>query len=315
MLRLSPPKEGETGEYPSIATLSTRNIVVCAYEGVARNLYFRVGDVQHDTINWKKEISHGSGGYVKVGLFEKSGKVYIITVYGHDALRYCYYQINELSDDGKITFNDPKLLCSGIKPTLAVRKDGTVVVVVEDKLTYTLRCYVGKINDSVSEITWRESPDTFPNSTTPSVAINDKNNIILFYRREVKDISSNIYLKYSCGLLTDSITWKVKNQDYNKGIHPNVTVSNDQVVIVTYMSPTWRHSLYFGYGTLNSKGEFMVKEKSCNRGMGMHPAVSISEDNRVVEIHKSNSGTRLWVSQGIYTSYEFALYECNQCTL
>jgi hypothetical protein len=117
-----------------------------------------------------------------------------------------------------------------------------VVVVEDSSLEYTLRCYVGKINDSVTEITWEESPDTFPSSTTPSVAINDKNNIILFYTRV--DTFSSSYLKYACGLLTDSITWRIKNQDYCDGIRPNVTLNNDQVVIVAHMSywgRCWNH--------------------------------------------------------------------------
>jgi hypothetical protein len=71
MLHFDPTREGKNGDYPSVAT-STKNIVVCAYEGVfSHKMYFRVGDVQHDTIGWREEIPHGPGEYVRVGLFEK----------------------------------------------------------------------------------------------------------------------------------------------------------------------------------------------------------------------------------------------------
>jgi hypothetical protein len=295
MVSLAPPSVGKNGDYPSVATLPTKNITVCAYEGaVCQKKYLRVGNIQLDTINWKEEISRGSGEYVRVGLFERNEKVYIITVYKRVPMRGCRYQINELLINGKVSFGNSKELPCGrsLRPTLAVRKDGTVVVVVEDILTYTLRCYVGEINDSVSDITWMESPDTIPHSTTPSVAINDKN-IILFYRTRATNS-----LKYACGLLTDSITWKVMNQDYNKGIRPNVTLNNNNIVIVTYMSFVGR-LLYFGNGTMNDEGQFTVAGESRNHGMGMHPAVCLSDDNRVVEIHKSNFGTHLWVSKGI----------------
>jgi hypothetical protein len=296
MLSFAPPKEGKNGDYPSITVLPRRNIAVCAYEGAISNkMYCRVGDVQHNTINWKEEIPRGSGVYVRVGLFEKNEKVYIITVYKRVLWRRCCYQINELKDNSRISFiKDPKPIrnCSGIRPTLAVRKDGTVVVVVED-LTYTLRCHVGKIKDRSSEINWKKASesDTIPRGTTPSVAINDKH-IILFYRARATNS-----LKYACGHLTDSITWKVKNQDYSKGIRPNVTLNDNNIVIVTHMSSLGR-LLYFGNGTMNDEGQFTAAEESRSLGMGMHPAVCMSDDNRVVEIHKSNLGTRLWVSQG-----------------
>jgi hypothetical protein len=107
-------------------------------------------------------------------------------------------------DGGRISFGESKLIpCRrGLRPTLAVRKDGTVVVAVEDKLTFTLRCYVGKINDSVSEVTWKESPDTIPNSTTPSVAINDKNNIILFYKKRVTNSLKYPHVALECTQLS-----------------------------------------------------------------------------------------------------------------
>jgi hypothetical protein len=258
--------------------------------------------VQHDTIDWREEIPRGSGEYVRVGLFEKNEKVYIITVYKRVPWRGCCYQINELLDGGRISFGKSKIMpCRrGLRPTLAVRKDGTVIVVDEDKLTFTLRCHVGKINDSVSEITWKESPDIFPNSTTPSVAINDKNNIILFYRTRATGS-----LKYACGRLTDSITWKVKNQDYDTGIRPNVTLNNNQIVIITYMSFMGRE-LYLGNGTMNDEGLFTVAGKSRTlRWQGMHPAVCLSDENQVVLIYKSTR-TGLRVTKGIQTVYSFA---------
>lgn len=246
--------------------------------------------MKHDKITWEEEIEHGKGEYVRVGFFEKKGKVYIITVYKRVFWRGCCYRINELLSDNSIKFGKSHMFCKGVRPSLAVRKDGTVIVVAEERLSYTLRCYMGKINDSVSKITWKLCPDVIHHGTTPSVAINDTH-IILLYR-----IRASNSLKYACGRLTDTVEWKVLSQDFCAGIRPNVTLNNNQVVITTHMSFTGR-SLYFGHGTLNDQG-FTVTGESTRLGLGMHPALCLSDENKIIEIHRSNMGTHLWVSQG-----------------
>lgn len=195
MLSIAPPKKNNNGDYPSITVHPTKNIAVCAYEGaVTQSKYFRVGVMKHDKITWEEEIERGKGEYVRVGFFEKNRKVYIITVYKRVFWRGCCYQINELLSDNSIKFGKSHMFCNGVRPSLAVRKDGTVIVVAEERLSYTLRCYMGKINDSVTEIAWKQFPDAINHGTTPSVAINDTH-IILLYR-----IRASNSLKYACGL-------------------------------------------------------------------------------------------------------------------
>lgn len=303
MLSIAPPKESKNGDYPSIVVHPTKSIAVCAYEGaLSKKKYFRVGAVKHDKITWDEEIEHGMGEYVRLGLFEKRGKTYIITVYRRVFWRGCCYQINKLLSDNSIKFGEPHEFCKGARPTLAVRKDGTVIVVAEDRLSYTLRLYMGKINDSVSKITWKQSPRVLNHGTTPSVAINDTH-IILLYR-----IRASSSLKYACGRLTDTVEWKVSSQDYCTGIRPNVTLNNNQVVITTHMSFMGR-LLHFGHGTLNDQG-FTVTGESTQLGLGMHPAVCLSDENKLIEIHKSNVGTHLWVSQGRLVSKPFTFVHC-----
>lgn len=293
MLSLAPPKECKNGDYPSIAIHHAKSIAVCAYEStISKDLYFRIGQVRHDTIQWGEEVKRGRGEYVRVAFYDHNESCYIITVYRHLLWRHCYYQINKLVDNC-ITFGEPHQFCSGVRPTLAVRSDGTVVVISEVPYSYVLRCHIGKIKDDMSAIDWRQSPDDFSHGTTPTVAINDKH-ILLLYR-----IRASSTLKYACGNLVNSeVEWKIRGQYFSTGIRPNVTLNNDHVAVIAHMSFTGR-SLYFGHGVVNDQG-FMVTGESRSLGRGMHPAVSLSDDNKLIEVHRDNIRSCLWVAQGTY---------------
>lgn len=72
------------------------------------------------------------------------------------------------------------MFCNDLRPSLAVGQDGTVVVIAEEVVSRTLTCYVGKINNAVSEINFTKTLDVF-SGITASVAINDQH-IIMLYR-------------------------------------------------------------------------------------------------------------------------------------
>lgn len=231
MLSFSPPKENLNGDYPSIAIHPTKNIAVCAYEStITTAKYYRVGAVKHSTIEWGEEIMDGHGECLRVAFFDRNGTVYIIAVYRCILWRECYYQINTCQPDSlSMKLGEPKLLCSGIRPTFAARDDGTVVVVTEQPYSYTLECHIGRISNDVSEIAWSRLPELFDQGTCPSVAINNTH-IILLYR-----IRASNALKYASGNLTDKVEWKVSGQDYATGIRPNVALNNNQVVVTTHV--------------------------------------------------------------------------------
>lgn len=293
MLSISPPRQCNIGDYPSIAVHPTKNIAICAYEGtLTNNKYFRVGIVHQDRIDWQNEIEQGKGEYARVGFFDKNNKVYVVLIYKRNVWRGCCYKIGELLPDYTINFGNSRVFCKDMRPSLAVRQDGTVVVIAEKVVSRTLTCHVGKVNEMATEINFNQSMDLF-SGTTPSVAINDKH-IILFYR-----IYGTDQLKYSCGCLGNKVEWKVRSQDFCKGIRPNVTLNNNGVVVTIHMSFMGR-LLYFSHGTMSDEGRFTISSESHALGMGMHPAICLSNDNKLIEIHRSNATTHLWASQGMY---------------
>ena len=295
MLSLSPPKVNEYGDYPSVAIHPTKNFVVCGYEStVLRGKYHRAGTIEHNSISWWNEQYNDIGVYPKVAFFDKDGKIYVIHVYSYSFWsRGCYYQINKLDEEKKcIKFGKLQRFCSGMRPTLATRGDGTVVVVTENPslFSFTLRCHIGKINDDVSEIVWSNSLEVLDrySGTTPSVAINNTHIIVLY------QVVGSSQLKYCCGSLTDKIKWKTLDQDFATGNRPTVALNNNQVVIISFTS---MRSLYFGHGILNDVG-FAITGEINQLGLGTNPAVAISDDNKIVEIHSSHIKWCLWVSQG-----------------
>ncbi len=269
---------------------------MCAYEStvpLSNTMYYRVGIVSPTSISWSdSQTDPSSGQCVKIALFDKNGKTYVISVYSSWFWQWCYYQINELVGEKKIKFGKCLDFGSGVRPTLAVRSDGTAVVVTETPNSSTLVCHIGMISDDVSKIYWKKSPE-MPNisGTTPSVAINNTH-IILLYR-----VSLSSTLKYAHGSLSDEIKWKVCSKDYSSGIRPNVALNSKGVVVIAFMS-TMGRKLYFGYGRLDEHVFSPATAEITRLDMGMHPYVSLSNNNKLVEIHRTNFGTSLWISQG-----------------
>lgn len=71
----------------------------------------------------------------------------------------------------------------------------------------------------------------------------------------------------------------------------NVTLNNNQVVVMIHMSFVGR-SLYFCPGVLSDQG-FSITTECRNLGKGMRPALSLSDNNKLIEIHRDNIGSSL----------------------
>ena len=298
-----------SGSFPSVSIHSSRNIAVLVYESsFGKGLNYSVGEVKKKNFftEWhpsERYESERGGATPSVALIEVQDELYVIET--HCSFRYLgrrsgevYYMMGKVDTTNfKIKWEEEEILCTGYKPKVCVKDDGTVIIACEQVGNYDLLYNIGKIS-MPTKVEWKNRGSTIPevSGVTPDVAIHN-NNIIFIYRHRST-------LEYKMGTLksneskesNESISWLNEGSLEMQGTVPSISINRDGLVTIYYQYPLW--GMYYLVGKLERSGnEIKLKHQDAlSFSKGDYPSIALADDGHALLIYKS--WVDLFVSHG-----------------
>ncbi|OUL33739.1 DNA/RNA non-specific endonuclease [Nostoc sp. 106C] len=295
----------DTGVSPSVA-LNNGNVVVEVHKSQSRDrLFYRVGKVESDKIDWgkyenNKSIDYDDGVQPSVAITNDGLVVEVHKSQTYDRL---YYRVGKVKGDeidwGKYENNKSIDYDDGVQPSVAITNDGLVVEVHKSQTYDRLYYRVGKVKGD--EIDWGKYENNksidYDDGVQPSVAITNDGLVVEVHKSQTYD-----RLYYRVGKVKgDEIDWgKYENNksiDYDDGVQPSVAITNDGLVVEVHKSQN-HDTLWYQVGRIDNEtitgfdyGNSQSKKYSSN---GTVPKVA---GNGVLAVETHQEGEdQLWSS-------------------
>jgi hypothetical protein len=173
--------EYDDGVQPSVA-ITNDGLVVEVHKSQARDrLFYRVGRVNGDTIDWGKYEGNKSDDYddgVQPSVAITNDGL-VVEVHKSQTYDTLFYRVGRVNDDkidwGKYEGNKSHKYDDGVQPSVAITNDGLVVEVHKSQSHDTLWYQVGRVdNDTITGFDYgnSQSKEYNSNGTVPKVACN-----------------------------------------------------------------------------------------------------------------------------------------------
>jgi hypothetical protein len=300
----------DTGKKPDVA-LNDGNVVVEVHESQNhKTLWYHVGEVDGDKINWGESIKYDDGKKPSVAITNDG---LVVEVHQSEKRDTLWYRVGQV-DGGKIDWGESIEYDDGVQPSVAITNDRLVVEVHKSENHNTLWYRVGQVDDG--KIDWGESIK-YDDGKEPSVAITNDRLVV-----EVHKSQSHDTLWYHVGQVDDGkIDWG-ESIKYDDGVQPSVAITNDGLVVEVHKSGSHDTLWYHGTGQVNNNTIDWDNEKSQNYSDGKVPTVACN-GQLAVEAH-SEEGYLLcsvltlpafrshWIELHGDNSYSYCV--CNRAT-
>ncbi|MUG93884.1 hypothetical protein F7734_16310 [Scytonema sp. UIC 10036] len=266
----------DTGIKPDIA-LNDGNVVVEVHQSQAANtLWYHVGRVEDDKINWGGSIKYDKGVQPSVAITNDG---LVVEVHKSENFDTLYYHVGRVDGD-KINWGGSHKYDKGVQPSVAITNDGLVVEVHKSENFDTLYYHVGRVDGD--KINWGGS-HKYDKGVQPSVAITNDGLVVEVHKSENFDT-----LYYHVGRVDgDKINWG-KSHKYDDGVQPSVAITNDGLVVEVHKSQSHDTLWYHGTGQVNNNTIDWDNEKSQNYSDGKVPKVACN-GQLAVETHNEGS--------------------------
>jgi GH18 family chitinase len=213
-----------TGLLPDVA-LNDGNVVVEVHKSQNRpTLWYHVGRVDDDKINWGESIEYGDGVKPSVAITNDG---LVVEVHESENRPTLWYHVGRVDDD-KINWGESIEYGDGVKPSVAITNDGLVVEVHESENHDTLWYHVGRVDGD--KINWGESIK-YDDGVQPSVAITNDGLVVEVHKSQNHD---TLWYHGTGQVNNNTIDWdNEKSQNYSDGIVPKVAC-NGQLAVETH---------------------------------------------------------------------------------
>ena len=270
---------GEGGR-PSVA-LADERIAVLVHEGQGdAELHHCVGMVgEEGTVEWGNRRQCAKGVNPSVAANDVRIVVEVHENQWENRL-WCKYGIVN-PDTKELTWSQSQFYGRGTQPTVALRMDGRLVEMHEEKHRFKKHlCYrLGQLDIENQCIRWEESVK-IGKGKNPSVAVSDEGVVL-----EMHENDSDNGLCYTVGELREShIEWG-EVQQYDVGIAPCVCIRNwSNQVLVVHQDAT-SETLYYHGGLVNLKDRVIDWQPGKHNTMkGKSPGIAIGNSGVMVGV-------------------------------
>ncbi|MDO7877689.1 hypothetical protein Q5H93_23335 [Hymenobacter sp. ASUV-10] len=219
----------------------------------------------------------------------------VVEVHQSQNLQDIYYHVGQL-DDTTWNYGPSTQYDDGITPGVALNASGTVVEVHQSNGgSSNLWCHVGPVNTSSKSISFGKSQQ-YDKGTTPSVALNDHGVVVEIHQSNGASTS----LWYNVGQVDTS----KKEIDFGKswehvnGVTPIVALNNNGLVVEVHQSNGPSFNLWYTVGQVNTSDKSISFGESQPYDTGTRPAITLTDDGRVIEVHRSQTFDTLWRRTG-----------------
>ncbi len=180
----------------------------------------------------------------------------------------------------------------GESPDIALNNSGVIVEVHKSQKQDKLFYHVGRVVGT--KLAWSES-HSYDKGVDPSVAITDTGIVVEVHKSQEHD---DLY--YHIGRVNgEKIDWQDSHK-YDKGITPSVAVNNGGVVVEVHETENTaaeqKDRLFYRIGKLS--GNKIDWQDSHSYDDGERPSVAITDDDVIVEAHKSENYDKLYYRIG-----------------
>jgi hypothetical protein len=227
----------DNGFDPSVA-LTDSNVVIEVHsstQGPLSNLWYWIGEVSGDRINWKDRSRQYDSGKTPSVAVNRSG----VVVEAHQteavASSQLYSWVGQLSGTTLNWKKNDKIEDdSGGNPSIAINNNGTVVLVYQDGRD--LRYRIGRVNGD--NIDWQARPSSpYDRGQEPSVTLTDDNMVYEVHQGEFK---GDLWQRMGRinGSVIDWFGWLGTSQQsryYDDGVRPRVS-GNGKVAVQVHKS-------------------------------------------------------------------------------
>ena len=211
----------DTGISPDIA-LNNGNVVVEVHKSQSHDtLWYHVGKVEGDKINWGGSVKYDNGVQPSVAITNDG---LVVEVHKSENLDTLYYHIGRVEGD-KINWGGSVKYDDGVEPSVAITDDGLVVEVHKSQGHDTLYYHVGRIEGD--KINWGGSVK-YDDGVQPSVAITNDGLVVEVHKSQSHD---TLWYRGNGKVSDNTITWRNDNsQNYSNGEVPKVACNRELAV-------------------------------------------------------------------------------------
>ena len=295
---LSGPKfQHVQGRYSSLSISLPAGVAVSAMDHTGR-LYYSVGnyDGDHNRIDWGEKCWYGRGRSPSVCLIYEGETLYVIEVHCKNVFSSLQYKIGKVNPQSlSIEWNNipSEFLAYGKKPKICATQSGTVVVIYETALFHGIKYCVATtvIQDGNISIAW-EGVQTIPSisGVEPDISVYQDTLVAIFRcGRVIQEISAIVGI-----LKGNTVTWHRMKSRCGSGHNPSVSINSGKNIVAVYQIIGRR--LHHKSGQLVNGQVIWSVTSASTYTLGEYPSVVLTDDNKIVEMHKAN--------------FLYALYQC-----
>ncbi|MEH1842371.1 MAG: NUDIX hydrolase [Nostoc sp.] len=228
----------DNGVQPSVAITDDGLVVeVHISQGLKNTLWYRLGTVKGDTIDWKnnnKSAEYDSGVYPSVAMNNNGLVVEVHKSQGNDTL---WYRVGRVKGNTIDWENNDKSIKiendNGVRPSVSITDDGVVVMVHEKDNTLWYR--VGRVkNDGTIWVKGDQSKSVkYDNGVQPSVAVTNDGLVVEVHKSQ--GLKNTLWYRGTGQVNNNTIdSWDdKKSKDYSHGEVPKVAC-NGQLAVETH---------------------------------------------------------------------------------
>ena len=288
------------GRYSSLDISIPAGLAVSVIDDYTGSLYYSVGnyDGDHNNITWGEKKWCGYGRSPSICLVYEGETLYVIEVHCRNVASSLQYKIGKVNPQSmSIEWDDipNEFLAYGKKPKICAAENGTVILIYESFLFNGIlyRVATTTIQDGNISIAWgRKEVISSIKGVEPDISVCQDKLVAIFRNGKITQEISTIV-----GTLKESIvSWNRKISICGYGHNPSVSINAGNNIVAFYQ--VFGRRLHHTSGQLVN-GKIVWSECSTSTfTLGEYPSVILTDDNKIVEMHKANFLHSMYQSEG-----------------
>ena len=233
----------DSGVSPAVKMNNNGQCIVTYYNGgdkthKSAGLYFRMGTVANGSVTWNGSICYlGAGANPSVAYNDEGFFLFVYTGVGSNSTNLCW-TAGKITSPGKIQASPSGgvfVKKNGANPSVAMNNSGLViethVLPGSTKLMYQLGQMTNKGNCK-----WSGSPQQFDTGTFPSVALDDKGDVVVVHQGATN--TTTLYYNTAYYAIEKSIEWDNANNGVQicPGTAPKATFNDAGFLLLGYVN-------------------------------------------------------------------------------
>jgi hypothetical protein len=196
---------------------------------------------------------------------------------------------------------------TGNQTAVAVLPTGLIIEFHQsEQSAHGIWYHIGRVNTPGKQIVWSDSHSIDTSGDWPAVTVTKEGYVILALTP-----LGDTTLQYWVGTINpagtnaQTIDWKLKEQSYDSGFHPSLSVNSSGKMVEVHESGSGGKGIYYRIGHLKdpAAGQFNIVwdtgDYGTNYDNGINPHIAINDKNQIIAVHQVRSEKKLHYHRGL----------------